>query len=88
MSYLTSIFNYVKNLQITVQQAAIGAVAAMIGALILVIRAQGSQIHKLQVQLLEKNISTVLDKDNDAVSSAKSAYQEALDSYLAHGGKI
>lgn len=87
MDLLTRIWSKVANLRLSLTQWAFVSMASIIGVLVGLLELRGSQLHKVQVQLLETNIKNQDDKDSKAVADATMAFGKAYMNYKANGGK-
>jgi hypothetical protein len=81
MIYLDKLLGYLDKLQLTFTQWAMLAMAVTIGALVGLLRLQGSRLHRLQVQVLEEHVRTISSQDDTAVQEARSRFNKALQDY-------
>jgi uncharacterized membrane protein len=66
----------------------LGALAAIIGILVLMLRGKGTALHRAQIQLLSLRLATTSEQDAEAVKKARDAFTQAHNAYLrAKGGK-
>jgi hypothetical protein len=55
--------------------------AAVIGVLLVLLKARGTALHKAHVQILEMNLNAAQAKEDGNVETADASYQAALKAY-------
>lgn len=80
---MSTILGYITNIKLSISQWAMGCMAAVIAALIVVLKLQGSKLHKTQVDLLRATFGSAMTKQDSIVDGARKAYLDALAEYEA-----
>lgn len=78
---MNTVLSYLSNLKLTLTQYILLTEAAIIGLLVLVLRAKGSELHKAQLDALEANYLVLKDAQDTKTSAAQKAYFNALKEY-------
>ena len=78
---MSTVFAFISNLKLSLSQIAVGAVAAIVGLLVLALRLQGSKLHATQVALLQAQYGNALDSQAKKVANAEQRYQEAYKAF-------
>jgi len=65
------------NIKLTLTQWAILALVVIIGILIVALKLQGSRLHLLKLQLMQKDLDISIKKDDNSVKEKKKALKEA-----------
>lgn len=84
---MSTIISYLNSLRLSLIQWTCLVLAGAVGALVVAFRAQGSQLHRAQIQLL---LATMRQSDTNkeaAVVKAREAFQIAMKDYQDHEGK-
>jgi hypothetical protein len=84
---MTTILNWLGSIKVTLSQVAVGVMAGLIGVLVILLKVQGSRLHKAQVQLLEQSFHSTMDQQDAKVDAAKAAFHAAKTSYYDNGGE-
>lgn len=84
---MTSLINFASNLKLTLTQWLLLALAAIAAGLVIALKVQGTELHKLQVQLLEAHLAASLQKPQADVDAARARFQDALNHYVEAGGE-
>lgn len=85
ISYVTSLF---KSINLSLYQWLIVTAAAVFGGLVIALRLEGSEVHRLQVRLLEETIDSKLHQQQAITDNLQGVYGKALKSYEDAGGKL
>jgi hypothetical protein len=85
---LNAIIGFFSNTKLTLTQYVAIGVAAVIGFLVMALKVQGTELHALQVKMLEINLNTALVKPQADVDSARKAFQDELFNYTNAGGEL
>lgn len=72
---------FLKNLQLTLTQWLMLSMAVVIGVLVVVLRLQGSRLHKAQVDLLRAHYGTQVGKQDEVTAASKKRFDKALGAY-------
>lgn len=78
---LNSVFNYLKDLKLSLESYSALSLAAFAGFLLIALRLQGSKLHLAQVKLLQATIESQQDAEDARVASLRSAFNKALAAY-------
>lgn len=84
MSYITQLIGSIK---LSITQIALGLLAGAVGVLVILLKIQGSKLHKAQVALLEQSFHSTMDQQDAKVDAAKAAFDAARNKYYDAGGK-
>lgn len=84
---MSKVLDFLGNLHLSLLQWLLLSASTVIGGLVIALKAQGSRLHKAQVQLLSIQYSTAIVKQDADVEKAKEAYRTALGLYTAKGGR-
>jgi hypothetical protein len=76
------VWRLANSIQLNLTQWLLLGMATAIGGLTVALKLQGSRLHALQVQLLEKNIQITISSDDNAVKMARDKFNEAYEAYL------
>lgn len=77
-----------KNLKLSAMEWLLVTAAFVVGLLVLRLKLQGSQIHRLQVDLLDQRLGARKEKANAESTDALAAYDRAKEAFLRAGGKL
>lgn len=72
---------WLKGLRLSLQSWLLVTAASIIGGLVVLLRARGSQLHKAQVTALKESFGRVQDKHDAAVESARTRFEKASKAY-------
>jgi hypothetical protein len=69
--------NFLSKIKLTISQYAILSLVAVVGALIVMLRLKGSQLHELKLKLMEKELDIATSKDDANIKQKKKKLKEA-----------
>ena len=78
---LDSVFNYLKDLKLSLESYGALSLAALVGFLVLALKLQGGKLHKAQVELLRATVENQQDAEDARVASLRSAFNKAYQAY-------
>jgi hypothetical protein len=78
MSYILS---FLHNTKLTLTQIGLGAIASLIGFLVVALELKGSALHKAQVQLLQARVQATDLQDGANIAKAREVFNNALNEY-------
>ena len=78
---MNTILSYLSSIKLTLTQYVLLTEAAIIGLLVLVLRAKGSELHKAQLDALEANYLVLKNAQDIKTNAAQKAYFDALKDY-------
>jgi hypothetical protein len=81
---MSTVFNFLTNLKLTISQWAMACMAAIIAGLVIALDLQGSKLHKAQVDILRATFGAAMTKQDTIVDNAREAYLNALAEYEGH----
>lgn len=80
---MSTIFTWLANIKLTLEQTAFALMAGAIGLLVVAFELQGSKLHKTQVSLLQANFGSTQNAQDVRVKAAFDAFKKARDEYEA-----
>lgn len=80
--------DFIRGLKLSFSEWAALVGAALVGLLVAAFRAQGRQLHKAQVQILEQRLDARSQQDAKDTTKALAAYDKAKEAYKAAGGTL
>lgn len=84
---MTTVLAFLGNLKLTLTQWLLLGLALLVAGLVAVLKVQGSELHSMQVQLLEAHVAATLQKPQADVDAARSRYKATLAQYHNAGGR-
>ena len=69
--------NFLSNIKLTVTQAIILALSAIVGILVVILGIQGGRLHKAKVKLIEKELDIATLKDDKNIKDKKKKLRQA-----------
>lgn len=85
---MSKMLSFFASIKLSLAEYAGITVALVIGCLVAALRLQGSKVHKLQVQLLDNNLTAKQLKASDQTDAAAAKYKGALEDYFKAGGTL
>jgi parvulin-like peptidyl-prolyl isomerase len=85
MSLIDKLTTHLSNLSLTITQWLFLTMAIAIGGLVAMLKIQGGQLHKAQLELLEQHIKQIDANDTANVQVARDRYMRAM--YLYQSAK-
>jgi hypothetical protein len=69
--------NFLSNIKLTVTQAIILALSAIVGILVVILGIQGGRLHKAKVKLIERELDIATLKDDKNIKDKKKKLRQA-----------
>jgi len=76
------IISWLSNIKLSLSQWLLLLLATCVGGLVTALQLQGSQLHKVQVELLSSRVKQTTDTDNAARTEVLNTFQTAYKSYI------
>jgi len=76
------IISWLSNIKLSLSQWLLLLLATCVGGLVAALQLQGSQLHKVQVELLSSRVKQTTDTDNAARTEVLNTFQTAYKSYI------
>ena len=84
---MTTLLSYLSTLRLSLVQWITLILAGAVGALVVALKAQGTRLHRAQIQLLLATMNQSDTAKEAAVVKARDSFQAAMKEYLDAGGK-
>lgn len=84
---MNTVLSYLSTLKLSIVQWSVLLLSGAVGALVIALKAQGTKLHRAQIQLL---LTTMAQSDTGkelAVTKARETFQAAYKDYTKAGGK-
>lgn len=84
---MSTLLSWLSSLRLSLIQWTTLILAGTVGALVIALKAQGTRLHRAQIQLLLATMNQTDTAKEEAVTRAREAFQAAMKDYMDAGGK-